>query len=292
MIGTPPNAIFAATARQLVGAEIGFGDWLLLGLPTAVAMCLVCWVILVRLFRVSGEVSGLREQVRQEVESLGPLQLGERFVIGVFLATALAWIFREPKALGSVRVPGLADIVPGISDSGIAIAAALIFFTVPLPRSRYRVALDWETARRVPWGVLLLFGGGLALAGAFEVSGLTQWIGTRLEGLRGAPPALIVLVCSTLFILLTELTSNTATAALGMPLLAGAAAGLGMPALPLMAAGALGSSMAFMLPVATPPNAIIFGSGMVAPRDMARAGLLLNFASIAVVSGGVLLWAG
>lgn len=292
LIGTPPNAIFAASARELLGEEVSFGDWLALGLPTSLLMCLICWVILIRMFRVEGSISGLEEHMRREAASLGRMQFGERFVIGVFGATALAWIFREPKALGAVRIPGLSDLLPGISDPAIAIAAALLLFVFPLPRSRYRVALDWETARTVPWGILLLFGGGLALAGAFEESGLTQWIGARLEQLRGAPPLLIVLLCSSLFVFLTELTSNTATAALGMPLLAGAARGLGVPALPLMAAGALGASMAFMLPVATPPNAIVFGSGAVAPGDMARAGLALNFASIVVVTAAVMLWAG
>lgn len=290
LIGTPPNAIFAANARELLGREVSFGDWMVLGLPVALVMCLICWVVLVTTFGVRGTVSGLEEHIRREAASLGRMEFGERFVMGIFGATALAWIFREPKVLGAVRIPGLSDFLPGISDPAIAIAAALLLFVVPLPRSRYRVALDWDTARTIPWGILLLFGGGLALAGAFEASGLTQWIGARLEGLRGAPPVLIALSCTTLFVFLTELTSNTATAALGMPLLAGVAGGLGVPGLPLMAAGALGASMAFMLPVATPPNAIVFGSGAVGPGDMARAGLTLNFASILVVTVSVMLW--
>jgi sodium-dependent dicarboxylate transporter 2/3/5 len=186
-----------------------------------------------------------------------------------------------------VRLPGLADLVP-ISDTGIALVAALLLFIVPLPRARFRTALDWATARQVPWGVLLLFGGGLALAGAFATSGLTRWIGGRIEALHGAPLPVVVLACGTLFIWLTELTSNTATGALGMPLLAGVATGLGMPAVPLMAAGALGASMAFMLPVATPPNAIVFGSGLIDQTDMAKAGFWMNLVSMVVVTGIVL----
>jgi sodium-dependent dicarboxylate transporter 2/3/5 len=292
LIGTPPNAIFAASARELLGREVSFGDWMLLGVPIALLLCSVCWVVLTWMFGVRGSVRGLEEHIRRESASLGRMQFGERFVIGVFTATALAWIFREPKILGATRIPGLSDLLPGISDPAIAIAAALVLFVVPLPRSRYRVALDWDTARSVPWGILLLFGGGLALAGAFEESGLTRWIGARLEELRGAPMPLIVLASTSLFVFLTELTSNTATTALGMPLLAGVAEGLAVPALPLMAAGALGASMAFMLPVATPPNAIVFGSGAVAPKDMARAGLVLNLASIAVITLAVTLWPG
>lgn len=283
LIGTPPNAIFAANARQLAGVEVGFGDWLLIGLPTELLMLAACWTILVRVFRVRGRIEGLVERVEREAAALPRAGWGERFVAAVFVLTALAWVLREPKQLGALRIPGLADLVP-ISDTGIALVAALILFAVPLPRARFRVALDWETARGIPWGILLLFGGGLALAGAFATSGLTEWIGRQLHALEGAPSVVVLLAAATLFIWLTELTSNTATAALGMPLLAGVASGLGLPPLPLMAAGALGASMAFMLPVATPPNAIVFGSGLMDQRDMAKAGFWMNLASMAVVT--------
>jgi sodium-dependent dicarboxylate transporter 2/3/5 len=289
LIGTPPNAIFAANARELLGVEIGFGSWMLVGVPAAILMLAGCWLVLVRLFRVRGPVAGLAERVEREAAQLPPPGLGERFVTAVFVLTAVAWVLREPKVIGGMRFPGLADLVP-ISDTGIALVAALLLFIVPLPRARFRTALDWPTARQVPWGVLLLFGGGLALAGAFASSGLTRWIGGRIEALHGAPFAVVVLACGTLFIWLTELTSNTATAALGMPLLASVATGLGLPAVPLMAAGALGASMAFMLPVATPPNAIVFGSGLIDQRDMAKAGFWMNLVSMVVVTGVVLAW--
>jgi sodium-dependent dicarboxylate transporter 2/3/5 len=289
LIGTPPNAIFAANARELLGVEIGFGSWMLVGVPAAILMLAGCWLVLVRLFRVRGPVAGLAERVEREAAQLPPPGLGERFVTAVFVLTAVAWVLREPKVIGGMRFPGLADLVP-ISDTGIALVAALLLFIVPLPRARFRTALDWPTARQVPWGVLLLFGGGLALAGAFASSGLTRWIGGRIEALHGAPFAVVVLACGTLFIWLTELTSNTATAALGMPLLASVATGLGLPAVPLMAAGALGASMAFMLPVATPPNAILFGSGLIDQRDMAKAGFWMNLVSMVVVTGVVLAW--
>ena len=294
LIGTPPNAIFAANARQLLGVEVGFGSWMLVGVPAAILMLAGCWLVLVRLFRVRGPVPGLAERVEREAAQLPPTGAGERFVTTVFVATAVAWVLREPKILGDLRLPGLADLVP-ISDTGIALVAALLLFIVPLPRARFRTALDWATARQVPWGVLLLFGGGLALAGAFAASGLTRWIGGGIEALHGAPLAVIVLACAALFIWLTELTSNTATSALGMPLLAGVAGGLGVPAVPLMAAGALGASMAFMLPVATPPNAIVFGSGLINQTDMAKAGVWMNLASMIVVTGVVLMrwgWGG
>ncbi len=146
------------------------------------------------------------------------------------------------------------------------------------------MALNWESAKKVPWGILLLFGGGLALAAAFSDSGLTQWIGGLLEGLRGAPTTVVYLATAAVFVFLTELTSNTATAALGMPLMAGVAAGLNLEPLPLMMVAAMASSMAFMLPVATPPNAIVFGSGRIRSVDMARAGWWLNVVAIFVVT--------
>ena len=290
LIGTPPNAILAGAARELLGEDVSFAGWMTIGLPVAAGMLIGCWLLLVWMFRVRGTVPGLAGSLEREEQSLGRLSGGERFVLGVLALTALSWVMRTPKTIGSVRIPGLTDVLPGISDAAIAIAAALVLFVVPLKNSRHRVALDWASASKVPWGILLLFGGGLALAGAFGSSGLTEWIGGRLIGLRGVPMPLVVLVTATIFVFLTELTSNTATAALGMPLMAGVADGLGLPALPLMAAAAIASSMAFMLPVATPPNAIVYGSGWIRPAEMARAGIGLNFLSIAVTTIAVTLW--
>jgi solute carrier family 13 (sodium-dependent dicarboxylate transporter), member 2/3/5 len=282
LIGSPPNAIYAANARAVAGAEVTFASWLPIGLAVGLPMLAVAWWVLVGVCRVPKGPAGRLIRV-----PAGPAQgigVGERFVLGVFGAAALAWVLRTPKVLGAVRLPGLTDLAPGLTDAGIAMLAALLLFVVPLRGARHRFALDWDSARRIPWGVLLLFGGGLALAGAFETSGLTAWIGGRLTGLRGLPGPAVVAATATLFIFLTELTSNTATAALGMPLLAGAAEGLGMSPVPLMLTAALGASMAFMLPVATPPNAIVFGYGVLRVGQMARVGILLNVAAIAVVT--------
>ena len=291
LIGTPPNAILAGAAREILDIDIGFGQWMVLGGMVAVPMLLGCWVLLVRLFGVRGPLEGLDEVVRREGAALGRLSPAEKYILAVFAATAFAWIFRAPKVIGDWRIPGLSDAVPGLTDAGIAIIAALLLFIIPLPRSRFKVALNWESAKRVPWGILLLFGGGLALAAAFAESGLTESIGAGLEQLRGAPMILILAATAAVFVFLTELTSNTATAALAMPLMAGVAQGLGLPALPLMAVAALSSSMAFMLPVATPPNAIVFGSGRIPTADMARAGIWLNLLAISLVTLIVGLWA-
>jgi sodium-dependent dicarboxylate transporter 2/3/5 len=289
LIGTPPNAIFVANARELAGLDVSFADWLPIGLPLSVALTGVCWLILVTAFRVPGRAGGSAGP-SLAVESESRMEPGDRFVLGVFLLAALAWVLRTPKQLGAVRVPGLTDVLPGLDDAAIGLVAALLLFAVPLPRSRFRVALDWETARRVPWGILLLFGGGLALAAAFASSGLSDWIGQRLEGLRGLPLPLVIAATAALFALLTEMTSNTATAALAMPLMASVAGGLGLPPAPLMLAAALACSMAFMLPVATPPNAIVFGKGGMRVSDMVRAGVLLDAVAVGLVTVLVSVW--
>lgn len=289
LIGTPPNAIMAGAARELLGRDVSFAGWMMIGLPIAIPMLALTWLLLGRVFHVRGRLPGLARAVREEERELGAMGTGERFVLAVFALTALAWILRAPKTIGSVRIPGLTDFLPGLGDAQIAIAAALVLFSVPLPRARHRFALDWDTARKVPWGVLLLFGGGLALAAGFETSGLTQWLGERLVGLRGLPFPLIVLSVAGLFVMLTELTSNTATAALGMPIMVGVARGLGLEPFTLMVTAAIAASMAFMLPVATPPNAIVFGSGRVQIGDMVRAGIRLNLLAIVTIS--VFVWA-
>jgi sodium-dependent dicarboxylate transporter 2/3/5 len=195
---------------------------------------------------------------------------------------AAAWIFREPKAFGAFTLPGLTDLVPGLDDATIAVTGGLLLFLLPAARE-HRV-LEWEDTRTLPWGVLLLFGGGLSLARAFETSGLAAGIAGGVESLAAAPPWLMILAVTALFIALSELASNTAIAAMAMPLLAASAAGMGIPPLPLMAAGALAASCAFMLPVGTPPNAIVFGSGHVTIGQMARAGLWLNLLALLAVT--------
>ena len=288
LIGTPPNAILAGAAAELIGHEIGFAGWMVIGLAISIPMLFCCWMLLITIFRVRGNVPGLKAALDREHSEFGAMSGAERFVLGVFGCTALAWVLRAPKTIGDLRIPGLSDWVPGLSDSAIAIAAALLLFAVPLRRSRFPTALDWDTARRIPWGILLLFGGGLALAGAFQSSGLSDWVGGRLAALEGVPLPLIFLATAAVFVFLTELTSNTATAALGMPLMVGVAQGLDVAPLPLMTAAALAASMAFMLPVATPPNAIVFGSGAIRSKDMALAGFGLNLLSIATIT--IVVW--
>jgi sodium-dependent dicarboxylate transporter 2/3/5 len=291
LIGTPPTAIFAGAARTVSGRPVGFAEWLAIGLPVAILLLAACWLLLVRgVFRVRGPLSGLGALIAQERARLGGWSPGERLTFAVLVTTALAWVLREPKVIGGVRVPGLGDAVPGLSDAGIAVLAALALFVLPASRTAREFVLDWESAARIPWDVLLLFGGGLALAGAFEDSGLTAWLAGHLGALRDWPPVVAIGVVTLFFVLLSELTSNTATAAMAMPVVAALAPALHLHPIPLMAAAALGSAMGFMLPVGTPPNALAFGSGAVSAAEMRRAGFWLDLLGVVVVTAVVAIW--
>jgi solute carrier family 13 (sodium-dependent dicarboxylate transporter), member 2/3/5 len=292
LIGTPPTAIFAAAAGKTIGRPIGFAEWMAIGVPIAAVLLLFCWVLLVRvLFRLRGRLPGVGGLVERERAELGGWTVGQRVTLTVLALAAISWVLREPKTLGTLQIPGLVDVLPGLSDAAIAIGAALLLFLFPITLRERRFALDWESAARIPWGVLILFGGGLALADAFTSSGLAEWIGQRLEGLRGAPTVVVIGTIALLFVLLTELTSNTATAAMAMPIMASLAPAVGMSPLALMATAALGSALGFMLPVGTPPNALAYGTGAVTSRDMARAGVWMDLASAIVITIAVLLWA-
>jgi sodium-dependent dicarboxylate transporter 2/3/5 len=232
----------------------------------------------------------VRELVARERAGLGPWTAGQRITVVVLALAAAAWIFREPKTMGSVTLPGLVDLIPGLSDAGIAIGAALVLFIAPIATRERRFALDWESAERIPWGVLVLFGGGLALAEGFTASGLAEWIGLRLEGLRGAPPVVVLGAVALLFVLLTELTSNTATAAMAMPIMAALAPAVGVAPVALMATAALAAALGFMLPVGTPPNALAYGTGAVTSGEMAKAGVWMDIGAAVVITLGVALW--
>jgi sodium-dependent dicarboxylate transporter 2/3/5 len=289
LIGTPPNAVLAAQADELLGVRIGFLEWMAVGVPVAVVMLPLTWLLLVKFLHPPGHLHGdAGALLAEERAALGPRSRAETTVAVVFVLTALAWVFREPKTFGTFTIPGLQSFMPELRDSTIAMAASLVLFLIPVERDGTR-ALEWPQARRIAWGVLVLFGGGLSLARAMDRSGLAAWIGEGVQGLGQVSPVVIVGVVALLFVFLTEVTSNTATATMAMPVMAGAAAGLALPALPLMATAALASSMAFMLPVATPPNAIVFGSDYLTIPIMARAGFFLNLLSVTVVTVAVTL---
>lgn len=288
LIGTPPNAVFAAAVDELLGRTIGFLEWMYVGVPLMAVMLPITWWLLVRvLFPLPtgvGAGAAAKTVIGRERAALGRMGRGERTTAIIFTLTALAWVLRAPKEFGDIVIPGIETYLPLVSDSTIAMAGALALFAIPVSLERGEFTLDWEWATRIPWGVLLLFGGGLSLAHAFEVSGLATWIGDQVASFGALPTMGLVALVAVIFLLLTELTSNTATATMGMPIMAGVAAGVGADPLTLMAAAALASSMAFMLPVATPPNAIVFGSGRITIAQMVRAGVWLNMIGVGLIA--------
>lgn len=268
LIGTPPNALLAGFMAETYGVRIGFAEWMLLGVPIVIIGLPFSWLLLTRWLHPIGSepIAGGAAMLRDERRSIGNVSRAE-WVVGTITAlTAAAWVTR----------PILEQWVPSITDTGIAITGALLMFIVPLAWSPPRVALTWVQAERLPWSVLILFGGGLSLAAAIQQTGLAGWIGTELGALAGWPLLAVVLAVTTVVIFLTELTSNTATAAAFLPVVASLAVGIGADPLMLAVPTALAASCAFMLPVATPPNAIVYGTGAVSVPQMARAGFWLN----------------
>jgi sodium-dependent dicarboxylate transporter 2/3/5 len=274
LIGTPPNALLAGFMEQTYGVTVGFFQWMLVGVPVSAVMLGTAWLLLTRvLFRHSSpEIEGAETLIAGEITKLGPMRREEKRVVAVFACVALLWVFR----------PLFAHWLP-LTDPGIAILGALTMFLVPADLGRGVFLLDWDHAKGLPWGVLLLFGGGLSLARAIDGSGLAAWIGDLLTACAGWPAVAIVLLITALVVFLTELTSNTATAAVFLPVVASLGVCIGHNPLLFAVPAALAASCAFMMPVATPPNAIVFGSGMVTVPKMARAGILLNLAAILVI---------
>lgn len=276
LIGTPPNALLASFLARSHGIELGFAAWLAVGLPLAAILLGTTWLVLTRLLfpLPEGALRPIARTLARERDATGPLRPAERRVAVIFATTALAWLAR----------PWLEPVLPGLDDTGIAILAGLALFVLPAGTGPGERLLDWASARELPWGVLLLFGGGLALAQAIAGSGLADWLGQRLGALHGLPPLLVVVVVTALVVFLTELTSNTATAATFLPLAAALATALGVEVWLLAMPVATAASCAFMMPVATPPNAIVYASGHLRIADMARAGLILNLAAIVAIS--------
>ena len=292
LIGTPPNAVLAGAASEILGYEIGFVQWMGVGLPVTLIMLPITWIALTRFLYPPGELSGdAAAIINAERAALGTPSKGEKITAVVFTLTALAWVMRSEKVIGGLTIPGLQSFAPDIRDSTIAMTAALVLFMIPVDRKRGEFALDWKTAMTIPWDVLVLFGGGLSLARAMSQSGFANWIGAMVSSLDAVPTLAIIALVATLVIFLTEMTSNLATTSMAMPIMAGAALGLGISPLQLMAVAALAASMAFMLPVATPPNAIVFGSGYLTIPQMSRAGVFLNLTAIVLITiiGSVLV---
>jgi len=276
LIGTPPNAIFAGVLEKNYGITIGFLDWMKFGLPLSLVMLVLTWLYLTRV-RFRSEVMvipGGRRFISEQLAALGPLSREEKLVALVLAGVAALWVLR-----GLYQPPGLAMV----KDSTIAIGGALLLFMIPVNIRRREFLLDWQTAVTIPWDIIILFGGGFALANGFQDSGLTGWLAGRLTVLQGVDIWLVVGAVVLLVIFLTEVTSNTATATLLLPVMGALAGAIGVHPLGLMAAAVVAASYAFMLPVATPPNAIVFSSRYVTIAQMAGAGVWLNLLGVLVI---------
>ncbi len=302
LIGTPPNTIFASSVRKLFpeAPPVDFLHWLILGLPLIVVFLPLVWLLLTRLlFPIRANLfSGGRDLIDAEVKKLGRMSVGERGVLTIFLLTALAWVFRVDLELGFATIPGWASrlgIAENVSDATVAMIAGTLLFFIPVsfPRLSFKgiqwksggeFLLDWPTAIKIPWGILLLFGGGIAMSAGFKSTGLSTWLGERLATLGDWPPIAMIATVCLVVTFLTEVTSNTATATIFMPIMAATAQALHLHPFLLMVPAAISASCAFMLPVATPPNAIVFASGYVTVPQMARAGLWLNLIGVILVT--------
>ncbi len=277
LIGTPPNAILAGVLEQQHGIAIGFADWLIFAFPLSLIMLLLSWLYLTRIAHPlhASEEAGTRELIRQQLRELGPLRREEGLVLIVFIAVAAAWILR-----GLVSVSWL----KGVSDATIAMAGAIVLFMIPVDWRKGRFLLDWQSAVKLPWEIIILFGGGFTLASGFADSGLTVWLVNQLGDLQAVPLWLLIATVTLLVIFLTEVTSNTATATIVVPVMGALAGAMAVNPTLLMIPAAIAASYAFMLPVATPPNAIVFSGGYLTVPQMARAGLWLNLLAGALIT--------
>ncbi|WP_300435030.1 SLC13 family permease [Christiangramia sp.] len=275
LIGTPPNLVFAGIVEELYGFEISFSQWFMLGLPVSILLLFICWKYLTSgAFNFTQkEFPGGKQEIRRLNKELGNISKEEKRVLILFVITAFCWITRSFL---------LQPILPFIDDTIIAMSAAVLLFIVPAGNKRKLIT--WEEAVKIPWGIILLFGGGMALAKGFDDSGLAVWIGQQLTNLENLPLLLLVVVLVAAVNFLTEITSNLATTAMLLPILASMALALNLHPYFLMVGATLAASCAFMLPVATPPNAVVFGSGYLHIPDMIKAGIWLNIISITIIS--------
>lgn len=282
LIGTPPNIILAAIVNELFGVEISFAGWLVFAFPVVVTLLCIGWFMLTRLIYPIkfNKLPGGKALIKKEMEALGRTSFEEKAVLGVFLFAAFFWITRSFLWQGQIIT------IPGINDTMIAIVAALMLFLIP-SKNKGGCLLGWDIARDVPWGILLLFGGGLAIAAGFGSSGLAQWIGAQMSVLEGVNFLLVILLATGMVLFLTEITSNTATATMILPVLASLALALNIHPFVLMVPAAMAANCAFMLPVGTPPNAIIFATGKITIIEMVRNGFWLNIIAMLLITAAV-----
>lgn len=292
LIGTPPNLIFLRMYKINFpnNPMIKFGEWMVFGVPLAVVMMIVAWFVLTKIiFRSDKNLVLNKTLVKEEKIKLGKMTTEEKSVLVVFVLTSFLWVFRSDIDLGSIKIPGWSNLFASasfIDDSTVAITMALILFLIPCKSAehKYKFVLDHHDIPKIPWDIVLLFGGGFALAEGFVQSGLSKLIGQGFIGLQGIPYIPLILIISTVVVFSSELTSNTAQTTIILPILAALSTQIGMNPLAIMIPATFSVSLAFMLPVGTPPNAIVFGSQRLQVWDMVKAGFILNIIGIIAVT--------
>ncbi|MCU0364148.1 MAG: SLC13 family permease [Ignavibacteriaceae bacterium] len=289
LIGTPPNLVMVKMLEVLFpnAPAISFSNWMILALPISIIMLVFVAILLTKiLFKVDKDVKLDKEFIEVEYKQLGKFSSEEKAISIVFLTTALLWIFRSDILLGFITIPGWSNLLPTagfINDGTVAITMAFVLFLIP-SKSGKRALLDQTAFSKIPWGIILLFGGGFALAKGFSSTGLSDFLGDQLSGLSSVSPILVIIITATLVTFLTELTSNTALTQTILPIVASVSVAIGLNPLLLMLTATISASMAFMLPVATPPNTIIFAGGRIKILEMAKTGFALNIIGAIVIS--------
>ena len=277
LIGTPPNLILAGIVEETYGIEITFSKWLMFGFPISLVLLFICWKYLTQFtFSIKQKsFPGGKLEIEKQIINLGKMSYEEKIILFIFILTALAWTLRSFL---------LENFIPNIDDTIIALISALILFIIPASKEKNRKLINWKEAVRLPWEILLLFGGGLAIAQGFTTSGLSNWIGSQLTLFEGASIFILLLFLIAIVNFLTEITSNLATTAMILPVLAPLALIIEVNPLILMVGATVAASCAFMLPVATPPNALVFGSGHLTIPNMIKTGIWMNLLSILLLT--------
>lgn len=291
LVGTPPNLSFARIFHIYFpdAPEVSFAKWFLFAFPTAVVIFIIAWLLLYFKFKpAKHEWSNIDKLTfRKQLTEMGPMSYEEKVVLTGFILVAVLWLFRSELVIGQVIIPGWSSLFEHesyINDGTVAIFIAVLLFIIPAKKKEMKRILVWETAKAIPWNIILLFGGGFALASGFKESGLSTWFGEQMIWVTNYPSIVVVIFICLVLTFLTELTSNTATTEMILPILAGIAISTKINPLLLMVPATLSCSMAFMLPVATPPNAIVFGTNRLTVSQMASTGLLLNLIGAVVIT--------
>ncbi len=296
LVGTPPNPMFTKIFQIMFpqGPEINFVDWFIFALPISTALFITTWLLLYMMY--SRHLKGVnisKSTFRNEYKSLGKPGFEEKVVLVDFVLLALAWLTRSPLHIGSLSIPGWSQLFTHpeyFNDGTVAMIFALPLYIFPTKDGNSRYIMNWEYSKQLPWNIVLLFGGGFALAQGFKDSGLSIWFGNQLIGLSGIHPIFMIISIALFMTFLTELTSNTATTQIILPVIASLAVSIHINPLLLMLPATVSASMAFMLPVATPPNAIVFGSNKITIMQMAKTGLLLNLVGAMVITLMTYYW--